>query len=55
MPRNLRSGSEEANALAETALVASEAREQLTAPIGGGLGGWATPAADGRQAAKPSA
>jgi hypothetical protein len=36
---------EGANALAETALVASEAREQLTAPIGGGLGGWPTPAA----------
>jgi hypothetical protein len=36
---------EGANPLAETALVASEAPEQLTAPIGGGLGGWATPAA----------
>ena len=35
----------EANALAETALVASEARERLTTPIGGGPGGWAPPAA----------
>ena len=32
------------NALAKTALVASEARQRLTAP-GGGLGGWATSAA----------
>ena len=32
---------EEANALAETPLVASEARERPTAPVGGGLGGWA--------------
>ena len=36
---------EGANALAETALVASEARERLTTPIGGGPSGWATPAA----------
>jgi hypothetical protein len=33
-----------ANALAETALVAWEARQRLTAPIGGALGGWATSA-----------
>ena len=32
---------EEANALAETPLVASEAREPPTALVGGGLGGWA--------------